>query len=70
MTTNISANGKERVYKQIVAHGNTTMLQLRRAIPDLSTDYISVCVSQLIRDGRILKDDKKNWPPVYMAVVE
>ena len=70
MVTNISHNGQERIYKRIKESGNITMLQIRRAFPDLSTTYINSCVSALVRDGRILKDDKKNWPPVYMAVVE
>lgn len=68
MAAKTSDTANTRIYNTIRRLGKATRVQISRENPDYATEYIRHCLANLVDDGKIVKDDKRNWPPVYKVV--
>lgn len=61
---------QKKVYNIIARTGRATRVQINRECPEFSTEYIRQVLGCLVSEGRVIKDDKREWPPVYRVVGE
>ena len=64
----VSEAATVKIFNTVRRLGKATRVQINRECPEYSTEYIRHILGNLVDDRKIVKDDKRNWPPVYRVV--